>query len=69
MVHWMNRIDMSDYVAEQAYRGRTDEMTDFTFIHKNGRETTRRMTIQKAILLAEYRREDKRYKNFTFYIG
>ena len=68
MVQWLNRITMSDEVAHQAYLGE-NPIVDFTYIHKSGRENTRRMELDRAIILAESRREDGRYKNFEFHIG
>ena len=68
MIQWLGRITMSDEVAHQAYLGENPEV-DFTYIHKSGRETTTRMELDRAILLAERRREDGRYKNFEFHIG
>ena len=59
---------MSDEVAHQAYLGENPEV-DFTYIHKSGRETTVRMELNRAILLAESRRDDGRYKNFEFHIS
>ena len=70
MVQWLNRITMSDEVAQKAYAGEYDTEVDFTYINiKTGKEVTRRTTIYKAVLLAESRREDGRYKNFEFHIG
>lgn len=70
MVQWANRITMSDECAKMALDGKTDTMVDFTYINvKTGKETTRHFSLIDAILLAESRREDKRYKNFEFHIG
>ena len=68
MVQWLGRITMSDEVAHQAYLGE-NPIVDFTYIHKSGRENTRQMELNRAILLAEERRNDKRYKNYEFHIG
>ena len=70
MKQWLNRITMSDEVAQLAYAGEFETEVDFTYINiKTGKESTHRTTIYHAILLAEYRREDGRYKNFEFHIG
>ena len=70
MVQWLNRITMSDEVAQKAYAGEFDTEVDFTYINiKTGKESTHRSTIYKAVLLAESRRDDKRYKDYEFYIG
>ena len=61
---------MSDEVAQLAYAGEFETEVDFTYINiKTGKESTHRTTIYHAILLAESRREDGRYKNFEFHIG
>jgi hypothetical protein len=61
---------MSDDVAHKAYAGELESDVDFTYINvKTGKESTHRTTLMKAILLAESRREDGRYKNFEFHIG
>lgn len=61
---------MSDDVAQKAYAGEFDSECDFTYINiNNGKESTHRTTIYKAILLAECRRDDGRYKNYEFHIG
>ena len=70
MKQWLNRITMSDEVAQLAYAGEFETEVDFTYINiKTGKESTHRTTIYHAILLAESRREDGRYKNFEFHIG
>ena len=71
MKNYLNRITMSDEVAEKAYAGEYEDMTTFTYINvKTGRKKTiGRRSIYDAILLAERRRNDKRYKNFEFHIG
>lgn len=68
MILWMNRITMTDEAAALAYAG-SFPTVNFTYIHKNGRETTKRMKLDDAIRLAEARREDGRYRNFEFHIG
>lgn len=68
MVLWMNRITMTDEAASLAYAGKFPQV-DFTYIRKDGRETTKRMKLDDAIRLAEARREDGRYRNFEFHIG
>lgn len=68
MIQWANKIQMSDEAAKLT--SNPDAMVDFTYINiKNGKETTKRMTIQKAVELAEERREDGRYKNYEYFIG
>lgn len=71
MVTWCNRVTMSDAVALMTLNpAMLESEVDFTYINvRTGKETTRRMELSKAINLAEYRREDGRYKNFEFYIG
>jgi hypothetical protein len=61
---------MSDEVAQKVYAGEYETEVDFTYINvKTGKESTHRTTIYEAVLLAERRREDGRYKNFEFHIG
>lgn len=61
---------MSDEVAQLAYAGEYNKEVDFTYINvKTGKESSHRTTIYKAILLAESRKDDGRYKNFEFHIG
>ena len=70
MIQWLNRITMSDEVARKAYAGEIGTECDFTYINiKTGKESSHRTTIEKAIKLAECRRNDGRYKNFEFHIG
>lgn len=70
MVQRLNRITMSDEVAQLAYAGEYEKECDFTYINiKTGKESTHRTTIYKAVLLAECRMDDGRYKNFVFHIG
>lgn len=70
MIQWLNRITISDDAAQQAYAGNYDKECDFTYINiKTGKEATHRTTIYDAVLLAESRRDDKRYKNYEFHIG
>ena len=70
MVQWLNRITMSDEVAQLAYAGEFDKEVDFTYINlKTGKESTHRTTIYHVVLLAESRRDDGRYKNYEFHIG
>lgn len=70
MIQWSNRITMSDDAAQLAYAGEYDTEVDFTYINvKTGKESTHRTTLYNAVLLAESRREDGRYKNFEFHIG
>lgn len=65
-IHWANRI----YISRSCFDLPTDAKVNFTYAHKNGKETTKFnvMTLEDAILLAERRREDGRYKNYTFII-
>lgn len=62
---------MSDEVALLTLNStKSESEVDFTYINvRTGKETTRRMKLLRAITLAEYRREDGRYKNFEFHIG
>lgn len=62
---------MSDEVALLTLNSAMfDRVVDFTYINvRTGKETKRRMMLLRAITLAEYRREDGRYKNFEFHIG
>lgn len=80
MVVWGNKITISDDVAEMMSNRNATlcDMVDmfynkdvtFTYINvKTGKETDRRMPLGMAITLAEYRREDKRYKNFEYHIS
>lgn len=70
MIQWLGRITMSDDVAQKAYAGEFTTECDFTYINvKTGKESTHRTTIYEAVLLAECRRDDGRYKNFEFHIG
>lgn len=71
MVQWLRRITLSDEVAKMISAGECDKEVDFTYINtKTGKETTcHGFSIQEAVLLAESRREDGRYKNFEFHIG
>lgn len=70
MVQWSNRITMSDDVAQLAYAGKCDSMVNFTYINvRTGKESTHSTNLYDAVLLAESRRDDKRYKNFEFHIG
>lgn len=70
MIQWSNRITMTDDAAHKAYAGEYDKEVDFTYINvKTGKESTHKSTIYDAILLAEYRKKDRRYKNFEFHIG
>lgn len=70
MIQWLNRISITDDAAHKAYEGEYDKEVDFTYINvKTGKESTHRTTIYEAILLAESRREDGRYKNYEFHIG
>lgn len=70
MVQWLNRITMSDEVSQLAYAGEYDKEVDFSYINiKTAKESTHRTTLYKAVMLAESRRDDKRYKNFEFHIG
>lgn len=70
MIQWSNRISMTDDAAKKAYAGDYDKEVDFTYINvKTGKETSHRTTIYKAILLAEKREKDRRYKNYEFHIG
>lgn len=60
---------MADEVAHCAYRGENPEV-DLWYINvKSGRETCRRLSLDKAIWLAEQRKNDGRYRNFEFHIG
>lgn len=70
MIQWLDRITISDKVAEMLAEDKLDEVVDFTFINKRtDKETTRQFRLEDAIRLAEYRRNDRRYKNFEFHIG
>lgn len=61
---------MSDEVAQLAYAGEYDRECDFTYINvKTGKENTHRTTIYEAVVLAEERRDDRRYRNYEFYIS
>lgn len=68
MIQWANRITMSDDVAKAAARGENPDVT-FTYIHSSGHETSRTMPLDKAVILAESRRNDGRYKNYEFHIS
>ena len=67
MITWMNRIEISEEVAEMLTEGKNEKVT-FIYCHKNGKEYDIRKNLHDAILLAEERRNDGRYKNFTFAI-
>ena len=70
MITWMNRITMSDEAAQMAFEGKNEAEVDFTYINtKTGKESTHKETLHRAILLAESRRDDGRYKNYEFHIG
>lgn len=70
MVVWGNKITISDDVAEMMSNKNDSLEVIFTYINvKTGKETDRRMPLGRAIALAEYRREDKRYKNFEYHIS
>lgn len=66
---WANRITIAKGLEKPLYDGEYDKIVTFIYINtKTGRETERRFSLQEAITLAEYRRNDKRYKNFEFHI-
>lgn len=71
MFTWGNKITMSDEIGEMlADPNALDKEVTFTYINvKHDRETNRRFPLQYAILLAEARRDDKRYKNFEYHIS
>ena len=71
MVLWCNRVTMSDAVAQMTLNpARLNENVVFTFINvRTGKEISKVFPLQDAILLAESRREDKRYKNYEFHIS
>ena len=69
IVNWANKIDMSSDVAHAAYNGEMDKDVTFVYINvKTGKETERHFSLEYAIKLAEERANDKRYKNFEYYI-
>lgn len=69
VVNWANKIDMSSDVAHAAYNGQYDKKVTFVYINiKTGKETERHFELGYAIKLAESRANDKRYKNFEYYI-
>ena len=68
-INWSNKIDMSKDVAYAAYKGEMDKDVTFVYINvKTGKETECHFPLEYAIKLAEERANDKRYKNFEFYI-
>lgn len=67
MITWMNRIEISEKIADMLTKGLNEKVT-FLYCHKSGKEYELSRNLYDAILLAEERRNDKRYKNFTFAI-
>lgn len=68
MVNWSNRIDLSDDVAALLSSCRYDDLVEFVYIHNSGRECSFNLPLNEAILLAERRMSDRRYRNYTIYI-
>lgn len=70
MVNWCNRIDLSDDVAKMLLDpSNLSSKVTFVYINlKTGKEVEIEKSLEKAILLAESRSCDKRYRNFEFYI-
>ena len=70
MITWMNRISISEEVARNLSNGNDNATCVFCFYNiKTRKETEKKgFTIEKAILLAEQRREDGRYRNYEFLI-
>lgn len=70
IINWSNRIDMTEEVANMTLNtAMHDNKVELIYINRRtGRETTREMSLEKAIKLAESRANDGRYKNFEFFI-
>ena len=68
MINLISKVDISEEMAHLLYEGREDAPCTFVYCHKSGRETECPMSLGNAVRLAEARRFDGRYKNFSFYI-